>query len=76
MDALLRLIDEVAPFDPLVRARFRFSAGDGANIHLLHEFGRVMSSSYNGSDCIIEAEVAQSLKERLAEYELGRPARA
>jgi GTP-binding protein HflX len=74
--ALLGLIDEVAPFDPLVRVTFRFRAGDGANIHLLHEFGRVMSSSYSGSHCIIEAEVAQSLKERLAEYALGRPARA
>ena len=76
VDALLKLIDEVAPFDPLVRVKFRFNAGDGANIHLLHEFGRVMSSSYSGSDCIIEAEVAQSLKDRLADYEMGPGARA
>ena len=71
VDALLGLIDDVIPFDPLVRVKFRFWAGDGANIHLLHEFGRVMSSSYGDTHCVIEAEVAQSLKDRLSEYALG-----
>jgi GTPase len=70
IDALLRLIDETLPFDPLVRARFRLDAGDGANIHLLHEFGRVVSTSYDDDHCIIEAEVSQSLKEKLAGYAL------
>ena len=35
---LLRAVDEVLPFDPVVRARFRLAAGDGASVHLLHEF--------------------------------------
>jgi GTP-binding protein HflX len=66
VDGLLRLIDEVLPFDLLVRATFRISAGDGASIHLLHEFGRVISTQYEDDDCLIDAEVSQSLKERLA----------
>jgi GTP-binding protein HflX len=70
LDSLLRLIDEVLPFDLVVRARFRLGVGDGANIHLLHEFGRVTKTDYENGDCIIEAEVSQSLKDRLAEYAL------
>jgi GTP-binding protein HflX len=66
VDSLLRLIDEVLPFDPLVRAQFRLCASDGASIHLLHEFGRVISTQYEEQYCIIDAEVSQSLKERLA----------
>jgi GTP-binding protein HflX len=69
IDSLLRLVDEVLPFDPVVRAKFRLAAGDGANIHLLHELGRVVDTQYQGDHCIIEAEVPQSLKARLAEYE-------
>jgi GTP-binding protein HflX len=65
---LLRAVDEVLPFDPVVRARFRLTASDGANIHLLHEFGRVLETRYDSEHCIIEADVPQSMKERLAEY--------
>jgi 50S ribosomal subunit-associated GTPase HflX len=65
VDALLRLIDEVLPFDLLVRATFRICSSDGASIHLLHEFGRVISTQYDEQYCIIDAEVSQSLKERL-----------
>jgi 50S ribosomal subunit-associated GTPase HflX len=70
IDTLLRLIDDVLPFDLVVRARFRLGVGDGANIHLLHEFGRVMRTDYENDHCIIEAEVSQSLKDRLAKYAL------
>ena len=65
---LLSAIDEVVPFDPVVRARFRLSASDGATIHLLHEFGRVIDKRYDGEHCLVDAEVSQSLKERLADY--------
>ena len=66
----MRLIDEVLPFDPLVRAKFRLPAGDCASIHLLHQLGRGMSTRYDQEHCIIEAEVSQSLRERLAAYAL------
>jgi 50S ribosomal subunit-associated GTPase HflX len=68
VDTLLGLIDAVLPFDLVVRARFRIPVGDGGNIHLLHEFGRVMRTDSEDDHFIIEAEVSQSLKDRLAEY--------
>jgi hypothetical protein len=68
VDTLLGLIDDVLPFDMMVRARFRLSVGDGANIHLLHEFGRVMRTDCEDDHFIIEAEVSQSLKDRLSQY--------
>jgi GTP-binding protein HflX len=68
LDTLRDLIDDVLPFDRVVRAKFRLGVGDGANIHLLHEFGRVMSTDCEGDHFIIEAEVSQSLKDRLSEY--------
>jgi GTP-binding protein HflX len=68
---LLGLIDKVLPFDPLVRARFRFRASDGASIHLLHEFGRVISTRYEDDECIIEAETPESLRNRLAGAQTG-----
>ena len=68
---LLKIIDEALPFDPVVRTCFRLDASDGSNIHLLHEFARVISTRYEGDQCIIDAETPQSLKERLAGFECG-----
>lgn len=65
---LLRCIDQVLPFDVVVTARFRLPAGDGANIYLLHQFGRVLRADYAGELCQIEAEVPESLRDRLAEF--------
>jgi GTP-binding protein HflX len=65
---LLAGIDEVLPFDPLVAAKFRFPLGEGAKVSLLYELGRVKAKRYEGDYCEIEAEVPQSLRERLAEF--------
>ena len=50
---------------------FRFRASDGASIHLLHEFGRVISTRYEDDECIIEAEIPESLRNRLAGAQTG-----
>ena len=65
---LLAGIDEVLPFDPLVAAKFRFPLGEGAKVSLLYELGRVKAKRYEGDYCEIEAEVPQSLRERLAGF--------
>jgi len=65
VDRLLAAIDEALPLDPLVRATFRMSAGDGATRALLHEFGRVIETRYQGEQCEIDAEVPESLHRRL-----------
>jgi GTP-binding protein HflX len=71
MDRLLAAIDEVLPIDPLVRATFHLSAGDGATLALLHEFGRVLATHYIGEDCQIEAEIPESLSRRLDDRKSG-----
>ena len=67
---MLTAIDQVLPFDPVVHARFRLAAGDGARIHLLYELGRVVKSDFQGEYCEIEAEVSASLRDRLSEFAL------
>jgi len=66
IDQLLAAIDEALPLDPIVRATFRLSAGDGASMALLHEFGQVLRTSYYGEYCELEAEIPESLQRRLA----------
>lgn len=68
IDRLLKLIDQVLPFDPVVRATFRFPIEQGPEVSLLHTFGRVLRSDYSGEHCQIEAEVPESLKVRLAKF--------
>ncbi len=63
--ALLAAIDEVLPLDPLVRTRLDLSAGDGATLAMIHEFGRVLSTRYDGDRVVVEAEVPESLERRL-----------
>jgi len=65
LDGLLAAIDEVLPMDPLVRTSLELSAGDGATLALLHEFGRVLSTRYEEDRVVVEAEVPESLERRL-----------
>ncbi len=68
VDSLLRVIDEMLPLDPVVSARLRVPASDGATLALLHEFGRVFSTRYDGPVCEVEAEIPGSLKRRLQAF--------
>ena len=65
---MLQAIDDVLPFDPMVEATFLLPAGAGAEIGMLHEFGKVRNVSYRGDQCEIDAQVSESLKSRLAEF--------
>jgi GTP-binding protein HflX len=66
--ALLSKIDEVSPFDLLARVQFRFPIGEGAGLALLHELGRVLDVRYGEKFCDVDAEVPESLKQRLSAY--------
>jgi GTP-binding protein HflX len=66
MDGLLDSIDQLLPLDPIVHATFHLSAGDGATLALLHEFGKVLTTRYTGDSCEVEAEIPESLERRLA----------
>jgi hypothetical protein len=51
-----------------VRTQLRVPAGDGATLALLHEFGRVLSSHYDGEFCQLDVEIPESLKRRLPSF--------
>jgi GTP-binding protein HflX len=65
LDGLLRAIDDALQLDPVLRATFRISSGDGATLAMLHQFGRVLATRYEGTHVEVEAEVPESLKRRL-----------
>jgi GTP-binding protein HflX len=68
IDALLGAVDEVLPFDPVLRVRLRFPLSDGALISQVHELGRVLETRYSADFCEMDAEIPESLRRRLAAY--------
>jgi GTPase len=68
VEQLLAAIDRMLFVDPISRATFRFPPGDGAGPHLLHEYGRVLSTKYEQEYCEVEAEVPESLSRRLRDF--------
>jgi GTPase len=68
LDALLAKIDETLPLDPVSACVFRFPVSEGAPLHLLHEFGRVVSKRYTEDWCEVEAMAPDSLRRKLAKY--------
>jgi GTPase len=71
IDALLCAIDDVLPFDPIVRARLRLPLGEGATISMVHDLGRVLETTYGGDSCEMEVEIPESLRRRLAGFIAG-----
>jgi len=68
IDGLLSAIDEVLPFDPIVRTRLRLPLGEGARISMVHDLGRVLETSYLGDSCEMDVEIPESLRQRLAAF--------
>jgi GTP-binding protein HflX len=68
VEGLLTAIDRLLTLDPISRARFRIPANDGSLIHLLHEQANVLKQRYKDDVCEIEADVPESLRQRLAPY--------
>ena len=66
MNGLIEAIDQLLPIDPIVNATFHLSAGDGATLALLHEYGKVLETRYTGDFCEVKAEIPESLERRLA----------
>jgi GTP-binding protein HflX len=71
MERLLGVIDRTLELDPVSAARFRFPAGEGGALHILHERARVTSTTYEGEWCEVAAEVPESVRRRLRDYEVG-----
>jgi GTPase len=68
VDTLRAAMDRMLAVDPISRVTFRFPAGEGAGLHLLHEHGRVLSTRYEGDYYEVDAEAPASLCRRLREF--------
>jgi GTP-binding protein HflX len=68
IDDLLKAVDKVLPFDPLVETTFRFPLSEGAGIAMVHAAGRVLETRYDAEFCELRAEVPESLMKRLSEF--------
>jgi GTP-binding protein HflX len=71
-EALLAKIDKTLPLDPLAKCAFRFPIAEGGPLHLLHEFGRVLATRYDGDSCEVVAMAPESIRRRLSKYLLRR----
>jgi GTPase len=65
---LLAAVDDLLPLDPVTRVTFRIPAGEGGAINLVYELGRVAATRYEGDYCFLDAEVPQSLRNRLTGF--------
>ncbi len=68
IEQLLATIDSELSLDPVEPAKFRIPAGEGGAINLLHERARVLSTSYDGDICEVEAEAPESVRRLLREF--------
>lgn len=65
---LLARIDALLPLDPVSRARFRIPHEDGASIHLLHEYARVVEKRFEEEYAEIVADTPESVRKRLSRF--------
>jgi len=74
-DALLVKIDQSLALDRAEPCLFRIPIGEGALVHILHQFAKVTAMRYSGENCEIEAEAPESVRRRLAKYLVKKRAR-
>lgn len=65
---LLDRIDALLPLDPVARTRFRIPHEDGASIHLLHEYARVVEKRFEEEYAEIVADTPESVRKRLSRF--------
>ncbi|HYI92948.1 MAG TPA: GTPase HflX [Bryobacteraceae bacterium] len=65
---LLRRIDALLPLDLVTTARFRIPHADGAAMHILHEYARIVSERVEDEYAEIVAETPESVKRRLIRF--------
>ena len=65
---LLGCIDDVLPSQLEEVTHFRIPAGQGADISLLHESGRVVALEYHDGVCDVEAAVPAIIRQRLSRW--------
>ncbi len=71
MDELLALVDAKLPVDPLTRVTLHIPHAEGAAIHLVHEFARVIQRADRGEYVEIVAETPESVLKQLSQFRAG-----
>lgn len=67
-EALLAKIDQTLALDAVEPATFRIPAAEGGALHMLHQFAKVTSTSYDGDVCVVRAMTPASIRRRLSRY--------
>ena len=65
---LLAAIDSLLATDPVSVVRFRIPHDEGAALHLLHEYARVVEKKYAEEYSEVVAETPESVKRRLSRF--------
>jgi GTP-binding protein HflX len=65
---LVARIDDMVPLDPVSRVRFRFPHSEGAAVHMLHEFARVVEKRITEGYSEVVAEAPESVRRRLEKF--------
>jgi GTP-binding protein HflX len=68
MPELLARIDEMLPLDPVATVTFRFPHDEGAAIHFVHEYARVLEKRVGEEYAEIVAEAPESVRRRLGRF--------
>ena len=68
MDELLRAIDQRLKSDPLEIVRLRFGQGEGKELSLVYESGRVLSREEGSEFVTVNAQLPRSLAGRFAKH--------
>ncbi len=70
-DRLLARIDEMLPLDPVSTVTFRIPHGEGAALHILYEYARVVQKKFTEEYAEVVAETPESVRKRLAAFVAG-----
>jgi GTP-binding protein HflX len=73
VDRLLNEVDRLLPLDPLSVTTFRIPHTDGAALHMLYEYARVVEKRFVEEYSEIVAETPESVKKRLSRFIYGTP---
>jgi GTP-binding protein HflX len=65
---LFELMDGALALDPVSPATFRFPVGDGHTLHELHEYAKVLTTTYGDEFCVVETEAPKSIQRRLERF--------
>ena len=64
----MNVVDEVLADRSSRHDPFRLPSGDGATLHLLHEYARVIETKYDGEICEVVADAPASVRQRLSYF--------